>query len=102
LGDERISHLDPLDVSWMTRANCRRLVNSGELSLERRDAIFFPTRSYTRANMVEAKAICHACFVRPECLEYALITCEDQGIWGETTEMERRILRRQRKQKVGA
>jgi WhiB family redox-sensing transcriptional regulator len=44
-----------------------------------------------------ARAVCARCLVREECLEYAL---DDPGalrwgVWGGTTERERRALRRQ-------
>ena len=52
---------------------------------------FFPqTRSETEA----ALAVCAICPVRDECLEHALETNERFGIWGGTTEKERRALSR--------
>jgi len=42
----------------------------------------------------EAKRICRDCPVRRECLEYALATPVDQGVWGGMTERERRSYRR--------
>lgn len=44
-----------------------------------------------------AKSICDQCVVREECLDYALGNSEKFGIWGGTTEQERRRLRRQRR-----
>ena len=41
-----------------------------------------------------AKAVCRDCAAREECLEYSLATNQDSGIWGGTSEEERRILRR--------
>lgn len=41
-----------------------------------------------------AKAICATCPVMSECLEYALETGQHHGIWGGTSERERRRLRR--------
>lgn len=38
----------------------------------------------------EAKAICATCPVSAECLRYALRIREAHGIWGGTTEVERR------------
>lgn len=54
---------------------------------------FFPERGdYKRLNA--AKAICAACEVQSECLEYALDNpIERFGIWGGTSEKERRPLR---------
>jgi WhiB family redox-sensing transcriptional regulator len=55
--------------------------------------LFFP-KEYERSD--EAKAICHECPVRQECLEYALAHGEKFGVWGGLTERERRRVRRQR------
>ncbi len=45
-----------------------------------------------------AKAICARCPVRVTCLEHALTADEAFGVWGGTTERERRrILRRRRR-----
>lgn len=41
------------------------------------------------------KAVCRACPVRVECLEYGLN--EREGVWGGMTEVERRQVRRQRR-----
>ncbi|MCL4312775.1 MAG: WhiB family transcriptional regulator [Actinobacteria bacterium] len=44
-----------------------------------------------------ARRICADCPVRSQCLEYALIYRIDHGVWGGTSERERRrILRRRR------
>lgn len=42
----------------------------------------------------EAKAICSTCPVRVECLDWALTTHQKFGIWGGTSERERRRIRR--------
>ena len=44
----------------------------------------------------QAKAVCAACLVRAECLDYALEHHMRNGIWGGLTEDERRQLRRER------
>jgi WhiB family redox-sensing transcriptional regulator len=71
------------DLSWQDLANCRGA-----------DAdLFFPERgASTRA----AKSICRECQVRPECLEFAIVSSEKFGIWGGLSERERRKIRRQR------
>jgi WhiB family redox-sensing transcriptional regulator len=52
--------------------------------------MFFPERGeYVDA----AKAVCSHCPVRQTCLEYAISTNERWGIWGGTSERERRPLR---------
>jgi WhiB family redox-sensing transcriptional regulator len=55
--------------------------------------VFFPTRGQ---NVDMAKAICAPCPVRTECLEYALDGGEHFGIWGGTSERERRRIRKRR------
>jgi WhiB family redox-sensing transcriptional regulator len=60
--------------------------------------VFFPVGSTGRAieHIATAKAICSACQVREECLEFALETSQGFGIWGGRDEDERRRLRRTR------
>ena len=41
-----------------------------------------------------AKAVCEECPVKERCLQFALETNQDSGIWGGTSEEERRRLRR--------
>lgn len=43
-----------------------------------------------------AKRFCNLCPVQEECLEYALETRQQWGIWGGKSTRERRIIRRQR------
>jgi WhiB family redox-sensing transcriptional regulator len=45
--------------------------------------------------IARAKEVCAQCPVHRDCLEYALETNQDSGIWGGTSEEERRVLRRQ-------
>ncbi len=44
-----------------------------------------------------AKRICDGCDVRVACLEHALASREKVGVWGGTTERERRRIIRQRR-----
>jgi len=53
---------------------------------------FFPEKG---GSTREAKRVCAKCDVRQECLEYALSHDERFGIWGGTSERDRRRLRRQ-------
>jgi WhiB family redox-sensing transcriptional regulator len=55
--------------------------------------IFFPA---TDEEAGTAKAVCAACPVRQECLEYAIATRQDDGVWGGLDETQRRRLRRRR------
>jgi WhiB family redox-sensing transcriptional regulator len=53
--------------------------------------LFFPATSAAPAlrQVRSAKAICARCPVQANCLSYALITGQDEGIWGGTTWEER-------------
>ncbi|MEU1621071.1 WhiB family transcriptional regulator [Streptomyces sp. NPDC008238] len=58
--------------------------------------LFFPI-SGSGLGMVqigEAKAVCHRCPVRERCLEWALGAGPMEGVWGGTTEAERRAMQR--------
>ena len=58
--------------------------------------LFFPLGGTGEplAQAETAKRICHECEVRNVCLQYALETNQVTGVWGGTTEEERRSLRR--------
>ncbi len=73
-----------LAAEWRERAAC-----SGY-----RHALFFPVGDTDTAAIERAIAICLGCAVIDDCLEYALETNQRAGIWGGTTEEERRSLRR--------
>lgn len=45
----------------------------------------------------EAKAVCARCTVRVPCLDFALVTRQEYGVWGGLDEDERRRLRRSRR-----
>jgi WhiB family transcriptional regulator, redox-sensing transcriptional regulator len=75
--------LEAAQEGWRAQAACRDAdVN-----------VFFPP---TDEEAGPAKAICAACPVRVECLEFALATRQEDGVWGGMTEIERRRLRRLR------
>jgi WhiB family redox-sensing transcriptional regulator len=58
--------------------------------------LFFPDAdtSTARAQVAAAKKTCRRCPVRGNCLSWALENGQEAGIWGGTTEEERRHLRR--------
>jgi WhiB family redox-sensing transcriptional regulator len=58
--------------------------------------LFFPVGTTGPAieQIEAAKAVCRACDVQKNCLDYALSTNQDSGIWGGTSEEERRAIRR--------
>jgi WhiB family redox-sensing transcriptional regulator len=57
--------------------------------------LFFPVGTVGLAldQIDEAKRICLACPVRERCLAWALDMGNASGVWGGTTEDERRVLR---------
>ena len=52
--------------------------------------LFFPPEDGGKAQARKAKAICAACPVRIECLDYALRHGEHWGVWGGVAERDRR------------
>ncbi|MFB0614523.1 WhiB family transcriptional regulator [Streptomyces sp. AGS-58] len=72
--------------NWRDHAACRQ---------EDPD-LFFPigTTGPAQVQAQQAKAVCGHCPVRRQCLGWALDTDQSIGIWGGTTELERRALRR--------
>lgn len=66
--------------------------------------LFFPVGSpeFVLAEIERARAVCAACPVRPECLEWSLVTCQDAGVWGGLDEEERREIRRARRRAAAA
>jgi WhiB family redox-sensing transcriptional regulator len=61
--------------------------------------LFFPIGSTGPAAIQaeKAKAVCVGCPVREECLDWALTTGQDAGVWGGLSEEERRALTRARR-----
>jgi WhiB family redox-sensing transcriptional regulator len=60
--------------------------------------VFYPDANADKResvrNINRAKKICAGCPVRVECLEYAIENGEDKGVWGGTSERERRRMRK--------
>ena len=71
---------------WRDRAACR----------ETDPDLFFPAGSTGDASdhILRAKAVCGMCPVLSQCLEFAFETNQESGIWGGTSEDERRKLRK--------
>jgi WhiB family redox-sensing transcriptional regulator len=78
----------PVDADWRSAAVCR----------ESAPAVFYPGGSpvAVERRTRQALALCTGCPVRQPCLEWALARPEVYGIWGGTTEEQRRARRRQR------
>ncbi|MFF7458497.1 WhiB family transcriptional regulator [Kitasatospora sp. NPDC008115] len=76
-------------MNWRESARCRG--TDPELFFPIGSGTSFPTLVQSD----EAKAVCARCPVSRQCLEWAL-DAPVEGIWGGTTETERRELRRRR------
>jgi WhiB family transcriptional regulator, redox-sensing transcriptional regulator len=69
-------------LGWMSRGACRQMDPE----------LFFPVAAGARRaarQAATAKAVCGRCAVRADCLSYAL-EIMPEGIWGGTTQDERR------------
>lgn len=70
---------------WQEQARCRGKTD-----------MMFPAKS---GNFDAPKQLCRSCPVQFQCLEYALRTKQHLGVWGGTTERQRKAIRsRRRKQ----
>jgi WhiB family redox-sensing transcriptional regulator len=82
-GAEPVNRIIPVPINeerpWVVFAACADVVT---------DIFFNPDPVDERA----ALALCATCPVRDECLDYALEARERYGVWGGTTEKERRRL----------
>ncbi|MFJ4846728.1 MULTISPECIES: WhiB family transcriptional regulator [unclassified Streptomyces] len=60
--------------------------------------LFFPVGASGpgAAQEERAKAVCERCPVEEQCLQWALDSGQNPGIWGGTTEDDRRAIRRRR------
>ncbi len=66
--------------------------------------LFFPVGVTGDAveQIATAKDICSGCPVRLECLDFAITSNQEFGVWGGTSEDERRALRRQWRARIRA
>ncbi|MCL1840846.1 MAG: WhiB family transcriptional regulator [Propionibacteriaceae bacterium] len=76
-----VEEIDQGVLGWQDRALCAQTDPEA----------FFPDKG---GSTREAKGVCAHCEVREPCLEYAITHDERFGIWGGTSERERRKLRR--------
>lgn len=74
-------------VNWRVDAACR----------DTDPDLFFPVGSTGAAvdQIASAKAVCVSCRCKDACLDFALTTNQDTGVWGGTSEEERRVMRRE-------
>jgi len=75
-----------LDDGWRDEAACADVDPD----------LFFPVGVTGPAvgQIAAAKTICEGCAARTVCLEFAITTNQEYGVWGGTSEEERRTLRR--------
>jgi WhiB family redox-sensing transcriptional regulator len=78
--------LDIATDDWRVHSACR----------DTDPALFFPvgTTGPALEQIASAKAVCGTCDVKEPCLEFAVGTNQDSGVWGGTSEEERRQIRR--------
>ena len=74
-------------MPWATKAACAGVD----------PALMFPGQG---DDTRPAKAVCDGCPVKAECLNHALRHHENWGIWGGTSEKERRQMRRTRRRRA--
>ena len=79
------------DLTWRRRAGAR-----AARACHADPDLFFPISATAAAapQIARAKAICAGCPVRSACLGFAMAHRDLQGIWGGTTDEERRKTRR--------
>jgi WhiB family redox-sensing transcriptional regulator len=73
-------------MDWRHRAACR----------DEDPELFFPIGNTGPAllQIEQAKAVCRRCPVAEPCINWALETGQDSGVWGGLSEDERRALKR--------
>jgi len=77
--------IPPASIAWMRFAACAGVDPD----------LMFPERGQSAA---PGKAVCDGCPVRAPCLDHALTHHENWGVWGGTSEKERRRMRRTRRE----
>ncbi|MEG9551406.1 WhiB family transcriptional regulator [Streptomyces baarnensis] len=84
----------PVNTSWRTLAVC----------VDEDPDLFFPigTTGLAVVQAEEAKTVCRRCPVMERCLDWALESGQDHGVWGGLSEDERRALKRRRARKAAA
>ena len=95
--------MSPL-VNLFTRSRCARLKEnvitmdwrSRAACLDKDPELFFPVGNTGPAllQIEEAKSVCRRCPVQDTCLQWAIESGQDAGVWGGLSEDERRALKR--------
>ncbi len=77
---------EPPTTEWRVNASCR----------DTDPGLFFPigTTGPAVEQIESAQQVCRGCPCQQACLEYALRSNQDSGVWGGASEEQRRHLRR--------
>ena len=78
-----------MDSSWMAKGHCAT----------HPPETFFPSDG---VGVEVARRICDGCPVQERCLEYALRNRIDHGVWGGSSERQRRRILKERRRAVAA
>lgn len=78
-----------MELEWMAKGRCTSIPPS----------MFFPSDG---SGVEVARRICADCPVKAPCLEYALEHRIDHGVWGGTSERERRRILKRRRETTAA
>ncbi len=76
--------IDLTVTPWREAASCLDVTNK---------VSFFPNRE-DLLGIAKAKAVCSTCPVSDQCLSWAIVSNQTEGIWGGNTPKERRMIRR--------
>ena len=76
-------------TGWRSQAACSNMDTE----------LFFPVGESAQVSeqIRMAKRVCSACPVQDLCLEFAIRTIQNDGIWGGATEDERKVIKRARR-----
>ncbi|MCX5346139.1 WhiB family transcriptional regulator [Streptomyces atratus] len=76
----------PVNTNWRTASACK----------DEDPELFFPIGNTGPAllQIEEAKAVCRRCPVMERCLQWALESGQEHGVWGGTDEDDRRRMKR--------
>jgi WhiB family transcriptional regulator, redox-sensing transcriptional regulator len=72
------------NTEWMQQGNCKGFPPE----------VMIPEN---KSGVDRARKICADCVVKDVCLEYALVNNIEHGVWGGTSERQRREIKRRRK-----
>ena len=83
-GSYNLFDTELLPTNWMANGNCT----------DSHPSVFFPRDGI---GVIKAQRICEGCPVADECLEYALTNHISHGVWGGTSERQRRRILSERR-----